>query len=704
MSGQNQLKKALGLRDVYVLALGPMLSSGFFLLPGLAAAIAGPAVVLAYLLGSMLMVPAMLSQAELASAMPRAGGTYYFLDRSLGPIVGSVGGLGTWLVLVLKAVFALMGLGAYLALLAHVPYRPVAIALALVLGLVVYVGTDVSGRVQRVLVVGVLGFLALFLLAGMLFVIRVEPASVLQSRMVPFFPSGLEGLAATAGLVVISFAGLTKVASLSEEVRDPERSIPLGMMFALLTVAVVYVSGVFVMVATLDPTLLHGDLTPVASAGLAVFEGVPRWVVLPVLSTVALAALSSAANAAILAASRYPMAMARDGLVPERFERLSRFRTPTLAIVVTVGCAIVAVSALDVVSVAKLASTFQLLVFALLCLAVIVMRESGLAAYDPGYRAPFYPFLHVVGFLVPFLLIAVMGMGPMLFAAGLVLFGILWYFWYAHTHVTREGAVFHWFERLGRRRDQDLDTELRGILREKGLREEDPFDEVVARAFVLDLGRGVTYEEATRHAAQQLARRISADLARVEEGLLEGSLTGATPVSHGAALPHLRLSETDTPELVLARSREGIQVPHQDGAASDHIGGAPGVVQAIFFLVSPRKDHAQHLRLLAAIAERVDSDQFWLDWMKAGEENELREVMLRDDRFMTLRIRPEGPSGVFAGRSLREVDLPPGARVALIRRSSRIVVPRGDTTLSIGDRLSIVGEPEDIRELRGRYW
>lgn len=394
MSGQNQLKKALGMRDVYVLALGPMLSSGFFLLPGLAAAVAGPAVIIAYLLGSMLMVPAMLSQAELASAMPRAGGTFYFLDRSLGPIVGSVGGLGTWLVLVLKAVFALIGLGAYLALLVHVPYRPVAIALTLALGVVAYLGTDVSGRVQRFLVVGVLGFLAVFLLAGMLFVIRVEPRDVLESRMVPFFPTGLEGLAATAGLVFISFAGLTKVASLSEEVKDPERSIPLGMMFALLTIAVVYVVGVFVMVAALDPALLHGDLTPVASAGLAIFAGVPRWVVLPVLSLVA----------------------------------------------------------------------------------------------------------------------------------------------------------------------------------------------------------------------------------------------------------------------------------------------------------------------LAAIAEHVDSDQFWLDWMKAGEENELREVVLRDERFMTLRIRPEGASAVLAGRSLREVDLPPGARVALIRRSSRIVVPRGDTTLTTGDRLSIVGEPEDIRELRSRYW
>jgi basic amino acid/polyamine antiporter, APA family len=72
-------------------------------------------VALAYLVAAVFILPAMLSVAELATAMPRAGGAYYFLDRSLGPLVGTVGGLGTWLALVLKSAFALVGMGAYLA-------------------------------------------------------------------------------------------------------------------------------------------------------------------------------------------------------------------------------------------------------------------------------------------------------------------------------------------------------------------------------------------------------------------------------------------------------------------------------------------------------------------------------------------------------------------------------------------------------------
>ena len=107
-----RLKKVLKLKDVYAIATGATLSAGFFLLPGIAAKEAGPALVLAYLLAAVPMIPAMFSVIELATAMPRAGGVYYFLDRSLGPYFGTIGGIGTWLALILKVSFALIGMGA----------------------------------------------------------------------------------------------------------------------------------------------------------------------------------------------------------------------------------------------------------------------------------------------------------------------------------------------------------------------------------------------------------------------------------------------------------------------------------------------------------------------------------------------------------------------------------------------------------------
>ena len=94
--GTARLRKELGLLDVYAISTGAMFSSGFFLLPGLAAAETGPSVPLAYLVAGLFILPAMFAVAELSTAMPRAGGAYYFLDRALGPLVGTVGGLGTW--------------------------------------------------------------------------------------------------------------------------------------------------------------------------------------------------------------------------------------------------------------------------------------------------------------------------------------------------------------------------------------------------------------------------------------------------------------------------------------------------------------------------------------------------------------------------------------------------------------------------------
>src|SRR6056297_2721734 len=135
-----KLAKELGLSDVYAIATGAMFSSGFFLLPGLAAAETGPSVVLAYLVSGIIVLPTMFSVAELATALPRSGGTYYIIDRSLGPMLGTIGGFGSWLALVLKSAFALIGMGAYIAIFYDVNILYVAVFLTIVFGILNIVG------------------------------------------------------------------------------------------------------------------------------------------------------------------------------------------------------------------------------------------------------------------------------------------------------------------------------------------------------------------------------------------------------------------------------------------------------------------------------------------------------------------------------------------------------------------------------------
>ena len=181
--------------------------------------------------------------------------------------------------------------------------------------------------------------------------------------------------------------------------------------------------------------------------------------------------------------------MSRDHVLPRFFSKLHSQGAPVYAIYTTVGLILVFVLLFDPSPIAKLAGAFQLMMFALSCLAVIVMRESRIESYDPRYRSPFYPWLHILGVLAPFWLIVQMGLLPSLFTGGLIIFGAMWYNYYARERVDREGAIFHVFERLGRQRDTGLDRELRQIMKEKGLRDADPFEEVVTSGFDYRLAR-----------------------------------------------------------------------------------------------------------------------------------------------------------------------------------------------------------------------
>lgn len=144
-----------------------MVSSGLFLLPGLAAAKGGPSAILAYAVAGVLVVPAMLSVAELSTGMPRAGGAYYFLEQALGPAVGTIAGMGTWLSLVLKDAFALIGMSAYLNLVADIPTKPLGLGLIILFAILNIVGSKTSAVVQLLLVGFVLASMAVFLVAGL---------------------------------------------------------------------------------------------------------------------------------------------------------------------------------------------------------------------------------------------------------------------------------------------------------------------------------------------------------------------------------------------------------------------------------------------------------------------------------------------------------------------------------------------------------
>ena len=690
LKSQTKLKKVLKLWDVYAIATGTTLSAGFFLLPGIAALEAGSAIVLAYLLAVIPIVPAMFSIIELATAMPRAGGVYYFLDRTLGPLFGTIGGLGTWLALILKVSFALVGMGAYLAIyFPDLSIQPIAVFLALALGALNLYGAHKSGKLQVLMVFFLIIILISFVAVG---IPNIEPVNFQG-----FFNAGYSSILSTAGLVCISYVGITNVASLSEEVENPEKNLPAGVLFSISTAFIIYGLGTFVLVGTLAPGELAGSFTPVAASAKTFFGDYGRIVV----SVAALLAFTSVANAGIMSASRYPLAMGRDKILSPRFDKLSKYGTPHLSLGITVCAIVMILLFLDPVKIAKLASAFQLLIFAFICLAVIVMRESRIESYDPGYRTPFYPWMQIFGIICQFVFIVAMGSVTILFSLVLIIAGVCWYFYYVRKKVARTGAIYHVFERLGRFRYEGLDRELRGILKEKGLREDDPFDEIIARSHLLDIDGDINFEDVVLRAAVHLSQVTGVDKEKISKQFLEGTRIGATPVTRGMALPHCRVKGIIQAEMVLVRAKKKIVISFNNPLKDFQEDVTQ--VSGIFFFVSPEDNPTQHLRILAQLAERIDSENFYNLWLSAGNEDEIKKIFLADKLFVTFFVRNYLPSRVMIGSMIKDLDFPKGCLVAMIHRKRETVFPKGNTILQDNDRLTVIGNSADLDRVKKQY-
>ncbi|VAX26357.1 Uncharacterized amino acid permease, GabP family [hydrothermal vent metagenome] len=687
---KKKLKKELNLIDVFAIATGSTISGGFFLIPGLAAAEVGNAFVLAYLLSAILLIPSVLSKIELATAMPRAGGVYYFLDRSLGPGVGTIGGIGVWLVLILKVSFALVGIGAYLSLfVTSYNITMLAVFIAIILGIVNYFGAKKSSNLQIVLVSILLIIIAGFIVTSIPF---IEPSNYNQ-----MFDFKFLDLMSTTGLVFISYVGVTKIASISEEIKNPERNIPLGIFLALGTAFIVYILGTMIIVGIVPMDILRGNLTAVATVEELKFGNIG----VIIIAVAAIVAFISVANSGIMSASRYPLAMSRDHIIPASFRKLTKNNIPTRSLMLTVLLIIIVLLVFDPTKIAKLASAFQLLAFAFISLSVIVMRESKIESYDPGYKSPFYPWMQIIGIAVSLFLIFQLGILSILFTIGLILIGGAWYFFYSKSRVTRNGAIYHVFERWGKSRYAGIDTELRGILKEKGLRKGDPFDQIVMQSKVFELPENINFEKSVDATAEWLATKIPISKEDIIKRVMEGTRVGATPVTRGVALPHFRCEGIDHSMLVLLRTKSGIDIPifnpltYQEEDVQR--------VTAVFFLISPEKDPTQHLRMLAQIAGRVDEESFAEEWYAAKDEQELREALLHDDNFQALHVFHGKKTESLINKPLKEIDFPSGCLVTLLQRGGEIIVPKGNTKILEGDRITIIGDPESMQQLRKLY-
>jgi mannitol/fructose-specific phosphotransferase system IIA component (Ntr-type) len=391
-------------------------------------------------------------------------------------------------------------------------------------------------------------------------------------------------------------------------------------MFLSLGVATaIYVVGVFVVVGVVPAADLASDRTPLATAA-GLFAGrAGIWIMV----VAGCLAFVTTANAGVMSASRYLYAMGRDKVIPRAFGRLSGRETPLWGIALSTAAIVGVVLFLDAEGIAKLASTIMLVDFAAVNLAVIVMRKSEASSYDPGFRSPLFPWMQVAGVLVSFVLIPLMGWMSAVFALGLIAVGLVWYAAYAHGRSEHAVAIMRVLEQIAEQvlsREQAgpaLDRELRKEMKQRGLRVGDPFAEVVASAHVVDLPEDAEWDDLMHEAVEHFVRSYPDKADDIHKGLYEASKTGDTPAAQGIALPHVLLEGIDHYELLMARSRSVLHFP----------GVAPGVT-AVFVLLGSKDDPQQHLRMLAAIARRVEEPDFLARWDKAKDGEHLKRVLL----------------------------------------------------------------------------
>lgn len=432
----------LTLGAVVAISVSAMLGSGIFVLPGLAAAMTGPSVWLAYVAAGFCVLPAAFAKSELATAMPTSGGTYVYVERTFGPLVGTILGFGLWLSLLLKSAFALVGFGAYLAVLASVPLRETAIVLLSAIAVLNVLGVKKVGRAQGI-VVAVATVVLLAMSAWGMF--RIDAAA----EPTPFLAEGIPGFAAAMAFVFVSFAGVTKVAAIAEEVENPDRNLPLGILLSLAGVTVLYGIVVFVLTAVVPAEQLQGSLRPVHLLGERLGGSVMGFLA----ALLGVVTMTSMANAGLLASSRFPFAIARDGLLPPFFRRLHpRYLTPTTCIITTAFVMGIVILTLDVAKIAKLASVFILINYMFVSLSVLVLRETNVSWYKPSYKAPLYPIIPILGVLVTLYLLWVMGVLAIVAPIAIAIPGALIYWLYGRKRTERKGVI----GKLGPRDDLDF--------------------------------------------------------------------------------------------------------------------------------------------------------------------------------------------------------------------------------------------------------
>ncbi len=416
-----KLNRTLTLPAIIAISIAGMLG-GVFVIPGIATAYTGTSLWLAFLIAALSILPAVLSKSELATAMPKSGGAYVFIERALGPLMGTISGIGLWISLLLKSSFALVGLSAYLLVVVNIPsidLKYVSILFLVLIMCLNIIGVKKVGKAQLIIVIASIISLIALIFIGL--------PQIDRNTLRPFLYDGNMGLVSAIAFVYVAFAGVTKIAAIAEEVKNPDKNLPKAMIMSLAIMTAIYIIISFVLSGNIPFNELSNDIKPIYT--LAYKLGGET--IASIIGIIGVVTLISLANSGVLASSRFPFAMSRDKLLPTSLSKVHpKYLTPVNTILLTSLIMVLVIIFLDVEKMAKLVSAFKVSMFILVNLSVIILRETSVQWYNPSYKSPFYPYMQIFGILSGVVLLFYLGLMPVLTLLGISILGTIIYFNY----------------------------------------------------------------------------------------------------------------------------------------------------------------------------------------------------------------------------------------------------------------------------------
>lgn len=421
-----ELKRSLGVLGAASVSIGAIIGAGIFVLIGVSSGLAGPSVILSFMIAGVVSFLTALSSAELASFITESGGSYIYTHKAFGKFWGYLVGWMQSFDYIVGASAVSIGFAAYFTYFLGIQSAQTVIVivgslLPLVLMLVNFMGVKEASGTNNLLVGLKVTALVLFIIVGGSFLISNGD----YSNYHPFFPTGVAGMLSGAAIIFFAFAGFNTITVIAEEVKNPEKNVPKAIMLAFALCTLLYIGVSLVSVGLVSWKLLGASDTPLEAALKTATDNV---FLLKFISVSALFATASVVMASILGGSRALFAMARQRVIPVMLARISKNGVPTFTVMLS-GVVIALIVVVSQANLDWLASIFNfgtLMTYFFINLSVVRLRQK-MPDANRTFRVPFYPVIPVLGVLSCFALAFYLNPNAIVFAAAWIAIGIAAY-------------------------------------------------------------------------------------------------------------------------------------------------------------------------------------------------------------------------------------------------------------------------------------